>query len=96
MRVIAGEFKGRPLKAPRSDTTRPTADRVREATMSSITSARGGFEGALVLDAFAGSGALGIEALSRGAAWSCFFETDRQALRALKANIEGLSLGKER
>ena len=68
MRIIAGQFRGRTLAAPKGDGTRPTTDRVREALMSAVFSQRGGFEGAVVLDAFAGSGALGLEALSRGAA----------------------------
>ena len=68
MRIIAGEYRGRVIKAPKGDGTRPTTDRVRESLMSALASARGGLEGAVVLDAFAGSGALGLEALSRGAA----------------------------
>ena len=67
MRIVAGEFKGRRLQAPKGQNTRPTTDRVRESLMSALASARGGFDGAVVLDAFAGSGALGLEALSRGA-----------------------------
>ena len=63
MRIIAGEFRGRTLKAPKGEGTRPTTDRVREAMMSTVHSARGGFDDAVVLDAFAGSGALGLEAL---------------------------------
>ena len=58
MRIIAGEHRGRVLKAPKGDGTRPTTDRVRESLMSMVASARGGFEGAVVLDAIAGSGAL--------------------------------------
>ena len=72
MRIIAGEFRGRTLLAPKGDGTRPTTDRVRESVMSTVFSARGGFEDAMVLDAFAGSGALGLEALSRGAARAVF------------------------
>lgn len=86
MRVIAGRFRGRPLAAPKGSGTRPTTDRVREALMSSIASARGGFDGACVLDAFAGTGALGIEALSRGARYALAFERDRAALAALRQN----------
>ncbi|MCL2826235.1 MAG: 16S rRNA (guanine(966)-N(2))-methyltransferase RsmD [Eggerthellaceae bacterium] len=96
MRIIAGEYKGRQLKAPKGDATRPTADRVREALMSALASARGGFEGAVVLDAFAGSGALGLEALSRGARYAAFCEKDASALRTLQANIEALGVARER
>lgn len=64
--------------------------------MSALSSARGGFEGAIVLDAFAGSGALGLESISRGAAFALFCERDRAALQALDANVEKLALGRER
>ena len=64
MRIIAGEFRGRKLDAPRGDGTRPTTDRVRESLMSALVSLRDGLDGAVVLDAFAGSGALSLEALS--------------------------------
>ena len=93
MRVIAGDYKGRNLKAPQGTNTRPTTDRVRESLFSSLNSARGGFGGAVVLDAFAGSGALGIEALSRGAAFACLCERDRAALQALEANTSFLEAG---
>lgn len=96
MRIIAGEFRGRVLKAPKGDGTRPTTDRVRESLMSSIASARGGFEGARVLDAFAGSGALGLEALSRGAATACFYERDNSALQVISSNIRALNLDSRR
>lgn len=96
MRIIAGEFKGRVLRAPKGEGTRPTTDRVREALMSAIASARGGFEGAVVLDAFAGSGALGIEALSRGASCAHFFERDGAALRALLGNVRALGISPSR
>lgn len=92
MRIIAGEFRGRPLEAPKGDGTRPTTDRVRESMMSVVASARGGFDGAVVLDAFAGSGALGLEALSRGAASACFYERAGEALRALGGNAKALGL----
>lgn len=92
MRIIAGEFGGRVLKAPKGRTTRPTTDRVRESMMSALSSARGGFDGAVVLDAFAGSGALAFEALSRGAACAHLFERDRGALAALSANAEALGV----
>jgi len=92
MRIIAGEYKGRPIKAPQGDLTRPTTDRVREALMSALISARGGLEGTIILDAFAGSGALGLEAFSRGAAHVTFFEKDSAALRILRANIAVLNI----
>ncbi|HEX8554801.1 MAG TPA: 16S rRNA (guanine(966)-N(2))-methyltransferase RsmD [Sphingomonas sp.] len=87
MRVIAGQWRGRPLAAPKGDATRPTADRTREALFSMLTSRLGTFEGLAVADLFAGSGALGIEALSRGAATCIFVEQDRAALDVLKANL---------
>ena len=79
MRIIAGQFRGRTLAAPKGDGTRPTTDRVRESLMSAVFSQRGGFEDAVVLDAFAGSGALGLEALSRGAARAVFYECAPEA-----------------
>jgi 16S rRNA (guanine966-N2)-methyltransferase len=84
VRVVAGEFKGRRLYAPRGVRTRPTADRVREALFSML----GEVSGARVLDLYAGSGALGIEALSRGAESAVFVERDQQALAALRRNLE--------
>ena len=93
MRIIAGEWRGRPIAAPKGDTTRPTADRTREALFSMLTSRIGSFEGMVVADLFAGSGALGLEALSRGAAHCLFAEQDKAALDALKANIAKLSAG---
>lgn len=92
MRIIAGQFRGRTLAAPKGDGTRPTTDRVRESLMSAVNSACGGFEGATVLDAFAGSGALGLEALSRGAACAHFFERDGAAQRVLCGNVRALGL----
>ena len=86
MRVIAGEFKGRRLHTARGSRTRPTADRVREALFSML----GDVSGARVLDLFAGSGALGIEALSRGAESALFVERDRRALAALRRNLEAV------
>ena len=90
MRVIAGSWRGRPLVAPKGDATRPTADRTREALFSMLASRIGSFEGLAVADLFAGSGALGIEALSRGAATCLFVEQDRAAVDALKANLTKL------
>ncbi len=96
MRVIAGLFKGRPLAAPKGSLTRPTTDRVKESLMSTLVSAYGSLEDARVLDAFAGSGALGIECLSRGAAFAHFFERDREALSALRSNVDMLGLSPDR
>ena len=90
MRIIAGEWRGRRLVAPKGDTTRPTADRTRERLFSMLTSRLGDFEDLQVLDLFAGSGALGLEALSRGAAHCTFVEQDQSAIRALEQNIETL------
>lgn len=90
MRVIAGEWRGRPLVAPKGEVTRPTADRTREALFSMLTARLGAFDGLEVGDFFAGSGALGIEALSRGAASCLFVEQDRNALDALRANLDKL------
>ncbi len=92
VRVIGGSARGRRLRAPRSTAVRPTADRVREAIFD-VLDHLGGLEGATVADLFAGSGALGIEALSRGAAAATFVDTDRAALAAINRNLEmtGLS-----
>jgi len=90
MRIIAGQWRGRPLQAPDGATTRPTADRTREALFSMLSSRIGSFDGLAVADIFAGTGALGLEALSRGAARATFVEMDRVALAALKANIAKL------
>ena len=94
MRIVAGTWRGRALVAPPGDTTRPTADRVRQALFDMLLHApwggRATVEGASVLDAFAGTGALGLEALSRGAADASFIERDRAALAALRANIDRL------
>ena len=92
MRIVAGEFRGRAIDAPAGEGTRPTIDRVREALMSSLNSMRDGFEGAIVLDAFAGSGALGLEALSRGAQCAVFFERDRKAQAVIAGNIQKCKL----
>jgi 16S rRNA (guanine966-N2)-methyltransferase len=90
MRIIAGRWRGRTLIAPPGDATRPTADRTREALFSMLTSRLGSFEDLRVADIFAGTGALCLEALSRGAAHCTFVERDREALAALKANIDKL------
>ncbi len=91
MRIIAGEWRGRKLSAPKGDATRPTADRTRETLFSMLTSRLGSFEGLQVADLFAGSGALGLEALSRGAAHCLFVEQEAEALKVLRANIDTLS-----
>jgi 16S rRNA (guanine966-N2)-methyltransferase len=90
MRVVAGTARGRRLQAPPGEGTRPTADRVREATFNALAS-MGALEGQ-VLDLFAGSGALGIEALSRGVASATFVDTDARALAAVRANLAATDL----
>src|SRR5689334_16604202 len=91
MRIVAGLWRGRQLVAPRGSTTRPTADRVRQALFDMLLHAPWGgrerVDDAHVLDVFAGTGAFGLEALSRGAAHATFVESDRAALAALTANI---------
>jgi len=87
MRIIAGEWRGRKLAAPKGDQTRPTADRTRETLFSMLTSRLGSFEDLAVADLFAGSGALGLEALSRGAAHCLFVEHEEHALKAIRGNI---------
>ena len=87
MRVIAGEWRGRRLVAPAGMATRPTADRTRETLFSMLVSRLGPFDGLRIADLYAGSGALGIEALSRGAAHAVFVEHDREALNAIAANL---------
>lgn len=86
MRVIAGSARGKRLAAPRGIKTRPTADRVKEALFN-ILGCRCFFEGARILDICAGTGSLGIEALSRGAAFGCFIEHDRSAMAVLEKNL---------
>jgi len=90
MRIIAGEWRGRKLVAPAGQQTRPTADRTRETLFSMLASRIGSFEGLRVADLYAGSGALGLEALSRGAAHSTFVEIDRAALKAIETNVAAL------
>ena len=92
MRVVAGSARGRPLVAPPGDRTRPTTDRTREAIFNALWS-RGALDAAAVVDLFAGSGALGIEALSRGAAHVTFVDDDRAALRAVRRNLDACGLG---
>ncbi|MEY4270833.1 MAG: rRNA ((966)-N(2))-methyltransferase RsmD [Pseudomonadota bacterium] len=90
MRIIAGEWRRRGLVAPKGDATRPTADRTRETLFSMLLSRVGSFDGLRVADLFAGSGALGLEALSRGAASCLFIEQDRAAIDALRTNVKVL------
>ena len=87
MRVVGGKWRGRALLAPKGNATRPTTDRTREALFS-ILQAKLDFDGARVLDLFAGTGALGLEALSRGAAFTLFVETEAQARAAIRTNVE--------
>lgn len=89
MRVVGGSARGRRLEAPAGRTVRPTSDRAREAIFNSLTSL-GVLENAVVLDLFAGSGAMGIEALSRGAASATFVERDRAALTTIRGNLDRL------
>lgn len=91
-RIIAGVWGGRRLATPRGSDTRPTSDRVREALFSSLESELGSLTGLRVLDLYAGSGALGLEALSRGAEHADFVETDRHAAAVIKRNIAELGL----
>lgn len=93
MRIISGEWRGRAIEAPPGIATRPTADRVRETLFSMLASRLGIFEGLRVADLFAGSGALGLEALSRGAASATFVESDARASVAIKRNAEKLGAG---
>lgn len=90
MRIIAGDWGGRRIAAPPGRDTRPTADRVREALMSMLAAE---LPAARVLDLFAGSGALGLEALSRGAAHATFVEAAERAVKVLRANVRALDAG---
>jgi 16S rRNA (guanine966-N2)-methyltransferase len=90
LRIIAGAWRGRPLLAPAGHATRPTSDRAREGLFSMLQSRLGTFEGLEVADLFAGTGALGLEALSRGAAHCTFIEKERDALEVLRRNVDRL------
>jgi len=93
VRTVGGEFRGRPLKAPKSQAIRPTTDRIRESLFNVLEHAYGdSLEGTRVLDLFAGTGALGIEALSRGAQFTLFVENSIEGRGLLRQNIENLSL----
>jgi 16S rRNA (guanine966-N2)-methyltransferase len=92
-RIIAGAYGGRRIQTPKGDGTRPTSDRVREAMFSSLESELGGFDEVLgVLDLFAGSGALGLEALSRGASRGQFVESDARAAAIIRTNLRDLGV----
>jgi 16S rRNA (guanine966-N2)-methyltransferase len=96
MRIIAGRFGGRKLLSPPDRSIRPTPDRVREALFSILSSARGGdFSGLRVLDLFAGTGALGLEALSRGAPFAIFVDSGVQARAIIRDHMESFGLGGE-
>src|SRR5436189_1333093 len=88
MRIVAGTHRGHTIYAPRGTDTRPTSDRVRENVFNIV----GPLDGAAVLDLFAGSGALGLEALSRGAARAVFVERDADAARTIERNLDKLRL----
>lgn len=92
MRVVAGSARGRRLAVPAGRSVRPTSDRMREGLFSALVSLRGPLTGVRVLDLYAGSGAVGLEALSRGAAHVTFVEVDRTALDVLRRNIERVGL----
>ena len=94
MRIVAGQFRGRAIVAPEGQGTRPTSDRARQAVFNVIEHASWGrnLDGARVIDLFAGSGALGFEALSRGAAFTLFVETDDGARGAIRDNMEAFGL----
>lgn len=96
MRIIAGTHKGRHLTAPPENIARPTTDRVREAMFSSLESMRGGLDGAVVLDVFSGSGALALEAISRGASFACMIEKSRVAFKTIEENIRSLGMDRNR
>ena len=91
-RVIAGQAGGRRLAVPPGTTTRPTSDRAREGLFASLLSELGGFDGARVLDLYAGSGAIGLEALSRGAERVLLVESDARAAAVIKANVAAVGL----
>ena len=94
MRVVGGRFRGRGLSAPKSQAIRPTADRLRESLFNILAHTHDDpIEGARVLDLFAGTGALGLEALSRGAAFTLFVDDGAEARALLRANVETLGLG---
>lgn len=91
-RIVAGAARGRRLRVPAGSVTRPTSDRVREALFSTLESMLGGFDGLRVLDLYAGSGALGLEALSRGASLVTLVESDARAAQVIRANVDAADL----
>lgn len=94
MRIIAGKFRGKQLTSPQGDDIRPTSDRVRESVFNILASRLGpNFDGIRVLDLFAGTGALGLEALSRGADFACFVDTDAEARGLIRGHVEAFGLG---
>ena len=93
MRIVAGKFRGRTIDAPNGPNTRPTTDRVRENLFNILAHNEPGIEGARVIDLFAGSGALGLEALSRGAAYVVFVDSSGPARAAIRRNIDTLGAG---
>lgn len=94
MRIVAGSFRGRPIASPAHEGLRPTSDRVRESMFNILTHGIEGFdiEGMRVLDLFAGTGALGLEAMSRGAAYCLFVEQDADARGLIRENVEAFGL----
>jgi len=94
MRIVSGEFRGKAIVTPQGDRTRPTSDRARQAIFNILEHApwSPGLREARVIDLFAGSGALGFEALSRGAAFCLFVETDEQARGAIRQNVDAMGL----
>jgi len=95
MRIIGGAYGGRKLAAPKDKNIRPTTDRMRETIFNILEHSSDSIEGANVLDVFAGTGALGLEALSRGAAHATFFDKDPAALRLVKRNVALLAVGEK-
>ncbi len=95
LRIIAGAWRGRKLAVPAGDSTRPTADRTRETLFSMLVSRLGTFDGLKLADLFAGSGALGLEALSRGGASCLFVDSDPAAIKSLRANVASLDASRQ-
>jgi 16S rRNA (guanine966-N2)-methyltransferase len=93
MRIIAGKFRGKRLLTPKDSAIRPTTDRLRESIFNALIHRLGGFEGVRVADIFAGTGAFGIEALSRGATFACFVEKHRQSLDLIRQNVDRFGIG---
>lgn len=94
LRIIGGKYGSRRIKVPAS-VARPTTDRVREAVFSTLDATIGGFEGTRVLDAFAGSGAMGLEAASRGAQFVCLVDSDKEAISVIRKNVSSLGYSEE-